>query len=89
MTDTELLITNGIADNQYSAGHIATGLKLWELKTDDEKLERARIYRLWRPATEKKKSKLIPTYQAYQLAIASIDPADVEPRQIEMEVTNE
>jgi hypothetical protein len=29
---------------------------------------------------------MLPTYQAYALAIAGIDPADVQERQIEMEI---
>lgn len=83
MTVTELLIKEGIATNQFQAKHIAEGLKFWECETDEAKLERARLYRKWRPSTETKKSKLIPTYQAYDLAINGIDPSDVEPRQIE------
>lgn len=30
---------------------------------------------------------MLPTYQAFDLAIAGIDPADVVERQIEMEVS--
>lgn len=86
MNISDLLTNNDIADNQFSAGHIATGLKLWECETDEEKLKRARLYRKWRPSTEKKKNKLIPTYQAYDLTIAGIDPDDVEIRQVEMSI---
>lgn len=85
MTITDLLKANGIASNDFQAQHIANGLKLWECATDEEKLERAKLYRKWRPSTETKKSKLIPTYQAYELAINGIDPDDVEPRQIDFE----
>lgn len=41
MNISDLLTNNDIADNQFSAGHIATGLKLWECETDEEKLKRA------------------------------------------------
>jgi hypothetical protein len=85
MNINELLISNGIAKNGFQASHIANGLKLWQLKTDEERLERAKLYRRWRPVTETKKSKRdeLPSWQAYELAIAGINPDDVEPRQIE------
>lgn len=44
----ELLKTAKIADNDFRAMHIANGLKLADLKTDDERLSRARLYRDWR-----------------------------------------
>lgn len=44
----ELLIKEKIADNNFRAMHIANGLNLAELKTDEEKLDRARLYRDWR-----------------------------------------
>ena len=67
MNVTELLITNGIADNQFRAGHIATGLRLWECETDEAKLERARLYRAWRNSGVYKKS---DTKSCYEKAIA-------------------
>jgi hypothetical protein len=48
MNVIELLIQNGIASNQFQASHIANGLKLYECKTDEERLKRARLYRDWR-----------------------------------------
>lgn len=44
----ELLIKDGIADNNFRAMHIANGLKLADLKTEEEQLKRARLYRDWR-----------------------------------------
>lgn len=44
----ELIIEEKIADNVFRASNIATGLKLWELKTEAEQLARARLYRDWR-----------------------------------------
>jgi hypothetical protein len=44
----DLLVNDGIANNVFRASAIANGLKLYELKTDDEKLARARLYRDWR-----------------------------------------
>ena len=87
MTITDLLKASGIASNDFQAQHIANGLRLWECATDEEKLERAKLYRKWRPSTETKKSKRdeLPSWQAYELAIAGINPDDVEPRQIEFE----
>lgn len=78
----ELLKAAKIADNDFQASHIANGLKLAELHTDEAMIERATLYRKWRPRTDKKND--LPTWQAYQLAIAGIDPADVEPRQVDM-----
>jgi hypothetical protein len=47
-TVIELLKEHKIADNDFRASAIATKLKLWECKTDEEKLKRARLYRNWR-----------------------------------------
>jgi hypothetical protein len=44
----DLLIDEKIADNDFRASHIANGCRLMDLKTDEEKLERARLYRDWR-----------------------------------------
>jgi len=46
----DLLISDGIAKNQFQAAHIANGLKLWDLTTDEDRLPRARLYRDWRNA---------------------------------------
>lgn len=81
-TITEWLVEEGIAENGFSAGHIVSGLKLNGIdRTEQEK--RCRLYRAWRPKTDKKD--MLPTWQAYQLAIAGIDPADVEPRQMDFQ----
>ena len=48
MNIIELLIEAKLADNNHRAAAIATGCKFWELKTDEEKLTRARLYRNWR-----------------------------------------
>jgi hypothetical protein len=44
----DLLIAEKIADNQFRAAAIANGCKLYELKDDDAKMKRARLYRDWR-----------------------------------------
>jgi hypothetical protein len=41
-----------LAKNVFQASHMATGLKLWELKTVEEQIERVKLYRLWRDAGE-------------------------------------
>lgn len=80
---TEWMVQKGIAQHGIAAGHIFQGLKLHGLP-DDEAKSRVMLYRKWRPKTDKKNQ--VPTQQAFQLAIAGIDPDDVEPRQIEMEM---
>lgn len=67
MTITDLLKANGIASNDFQASHIANGLKLWECETDEERLERARLYRDWRNSQYFKKS---DTKSCYEKAIA-------------------
>lgn len=76
MNVIELLLLNGIAENSFSASHIATGLKLYECKTDDEKLERAKLYRRWR--SKRSKDKQVSSKQAYYLTINNLTPEDVE-----------
>jgi hypothetical protein len=82
MNVIELLKEHQIAANDFQAAAIANGLKLYHLDTADAMIERAKLYRKWRSKTDKKD--MIPTYQAYDLAIAGIDPADVEVRQVDM-----
>jgi hypothetical protein len=53
MNIIEKIIADGIAKNVFQATHIANGLKLVEMKTDDERLARCRLYRDWRNAGEK------------------------------------
>ena len=76
------LIENKIAQNDFSAAAICNGLKVSGLRSDEAIKSRAMLYRKWRPKTDKKNE--IPSYQAYELAIAGIDPDDIEPRQIDM-----
>ena len=76
------LIENKIAQNDFSAAAICNGLKVSDLRNDEAIKSRAMLYRKWRPKTDKKNE--IPSWQAFQLAIAGIDPDDVEPRQIDM-----
>ena len=80
---TEWMVEKGIAQHGIAAGHIYQGLKLHDLPRDEQEA-RCLLYRKWRPKTDKKNQ--VPTQQAFQLAIAGIDPDDVEPRQIEMEI---
>jgi len=76
----EWLVSSGIASNGFAAGHIIDGLKLNGLPREEQEA-RARLYRAWRSKTEKDKKKLIPSYQAYQLAIYGLAPGDVVERQ--------
>ena len=76
------LIENKIAQNDFSAAAICNGLKVSDLHNDEAIKSRAMLYRKWRPKTDKKNE--IPSWQAFQLAIAGIDPDEVEPRQIDM-----
>lgn len=62
MNIIDQMITDKIAKNVFQATHIANGLKLAELKTDAEKIERYKLYRRWRDAGE-------PSTVAYQNAI--------------------
>lgn len=78
------MIDEKLAENNFAAAHIATGLRLWELPDEDAQKARVLLYRKWRPRTDKKN--MLPAAQAYDLAIAGIDPADVMERQIEMEI---
>lgn len=80
------MVESKLAENNFAASSIATGLRLWELADEDAMKARVLLYRKWRPKSEKDKRKLLPTYQAFGLAIAGIDPAGVVERQIEMEI---
>jgi len=82
----EWLVSSGIARHGKQAGYIIDGLKLNSLPREEQEA-RAKIYRLWRPASEKDKKKLIPTYQAYQLAIYGLASGDVVERQVPMIVS--
>ena len=84
MNINDWMIEQKIAQNGIQARHIFEGLKLHTLATDEERKARVALYRKWRPKTDKKNQ--LPTWQAFDLAIAGIAPADVVERQIEMEV---
>lgn len=76
------MVSLKLAQNEFAASKIVTGLRLWELSSEDAMKARVLLYRKWRPKTDKKN--MLPTYQAFDLAVAGIDPADVVERQIEM-----
>lgn len=79
---TEWMVDEKIAENGFAAGHIFDGLNLTGLPRAEQET-RCILYRAWRPKTDKKND--LPAWQAYQLAIAGINPADVEARQMEFE----
>lgn len=56
------IIKEGLAENFYSATHIAEGLHLAQLKTEEEQMERVKRYRVLRKAGFKPK-------EAYGLVI--------------------
>jgi len=74
------MIEAKIADHGIQAGHIKAGLKLEGLPREEQEA-RCRLYRAWRPKSDKKD--MLPTYQAYDLAIAGIEPNDVQIRKME------
>ena len=81
MSIIEWMIQEGIAKNGFQAAHISEGLKLPDFPRDEQ--ERiCRLYRKWRKRTDVKND--IPSWQAYELALAGIDPDDVTLRQIEL-----
>lgn len=72
MIITDALIAAKIARNAYHAAAIANGLHLADLRTDDERMARARLYRAWRDAGE------IPAV-AFKNAIAGLQPMELIP----------
>lgn len=84
MNIIEWMISKGIAKNGFQAAHISEGLHLPDCDRETQET-RCILYRRWKPKTDKA-SKELTSKEAYDLAIAGIDPADVEPRQIEMEI---
>lgn len=50
MDIVERIVSEGLAENSYAAQHIAEGLHLAQLKTEEEQIERVRLYRQWRKA---------------------------------------
>lgn len=78
----EWMIEENIAISPWQAAHICEGLKLYKCDTREQQKARCLLYRAWRPKSDPKD--MIPTYQAYDLAVAGIDPADVEVRQVDL-----
>ena len=85
MTDFNLfewMIAEKIATNAFNASAILNGVKAFQVESTEEKKARVLLYRKWRTKTDKKNQ--LPTWQAFELAIAGIDPDDVPARQIEL-----
>jgi len=82
MNIIEWMIAQGIAKNGFQAAHISEGLKLPDCDREAQE-SRCVLYRRWKPKTDKA-SKELTSKEAYDLAIAGIDPDDVPERQIEM-----
>lgn len=78
---TEWMVEQGIAENGFAAGHIATGLKLYTHPRAEQEAM-CLLYRKWRKKTDKKND--IPSWQAYELTLAGIDPDNVPARQIDL-----
>ena len=83
------MIYNKVSDNIFSSANTLTGLRNAAAEmgcqfpeTEDGLKSLVLLYRKWRPKTDKK-NKLL-SWQAYQLAVAGIDPDDIQPRQIEL-----
>ncbi len=89
MTETrsilEYMIDNKLAENQFAASRIYDGLKLSKCRSFEQQVDRVKLYRRWRAKTDVKND--IPAKQAFDLAIAGIDPVDVEIRQIEFNIS--
>lgn len=66
MTIEERIVQEGLAENLFAARHIAEGLHLAQLKTEEEMMERVKKYRWLRECKIKPK-------EAYRLAILGID----------------
>jgi len=78
MNVIESMIADQIAQNPFQAAHIANGLKLADLKTDEEKVARYKLYREWRNAGE-------PSKVAYQNAIEGKVPMVLIEKEDEVE----
>jgi len=78
------ILSEGHASNSFQVEAIARGLKLASIHNDPElQRERVIIYRGWRPNIGGKNE--IPSYQAFDLAIAGIRREDVVDRQMEFD----
>ena len=87
---TEWMVNNKISANGLAASNALLGLRNaadkmgYQFPTTEDGLKAlVTLYRAWRPKTDKKND--IPAWQAFQLTVAGIDPADVQPRQISFE----
>ena len=78
----QFFVDTKLAENVWSAANMANGLRLAELPDDEARIERAKLYRKIRPKSDK--NDMLPTWQAYALAIAGIDPSDYPARQMSM-----
>ena len=65
MDIVERIVSEGLAENSFAAQHIAEGLHLAQLKTEEEQMERVKRYRVLRQAGFKSK-------EAYRLAIQGV-----------------
>lgn len=83
MNIIEWMVIEKIAENGFAAAHISDGLKLPNFDRDEQE-QLCRLYRKWRPKTDKKNKDDIPAWQAYDLTIAGINPDDVKVRQVDM-----
>jgi hypothetical protein len=82
-------IDNKVSDNIFSSANTLTGLRnsanemSYQFpETEDGLKSLVLLYRKWRPKTDKKN--ILLSWQAYQLAVAGIEPDDIQPRQIEL-----
>lgn len=85
MSIIEWMIAEKIAENGFAAAHISEGLNLPKHPRDEQE-RLCKLYRKWRPKTDKKHKDDLLSWQAYQLTLAGIDPDNVQVRQIEMEI---
>ena len=92
MDDCELIKFHKFADNDFRAAAIATGCKLWECKTEEDKIARVRLYRDWRtskiygketkPCFEMAcKGEAVPTVEMFPAPTEADDKARMESMQ--------
>lgn len=83
MNIIEMMQEDKIAQNPFQASHIANGLKLADLKTDEERRARYLLYREWRNAGE-------PSKVAYRNAIdGKVPMVLIEKEQLALEREND
>ncbi len=74
-TIIDLIIEAKYASNCFQAANIANGCRLFDLRTDEERMERVRRYRAWRS------SQIFPkddTASCYAKAIEGVDPPQMD-----------